>query len=322
MIHRLVKASALALVLGFVSSCAAAGDDALPPTAPVEAAVTGQFVAVNGTELFVTRMGTGEPIVVVHGGPVLEHGYLLPHLEPLAEDYELIFYDQRLSGRSAGTVDPESVRVATFVDDIEALRETLGLGRIHLMGHSWGGMLAMQYAIRNGGNLRSLILLDSMAASAELWQAEEAAVAERVSLDVAAELEAFRNSEGMQQRRPEAIETMLRMTFRIQFTDPDKADLLELYVPDDYVARSGQFGAIGVDLAEFDIHAELATIDVPTLVLYGADEPGATIGGAAIAAAIPGAVLELTPDAGHFPFIENPATFFATVLGFLSQVSG
>ena len=61
------------------------------------------LLPVNGTELFVHRIGGGEPIVGVHGGPVLEHGYFLPHFERLAADFELIFFDQRLSGRSAGS---------------------------------------------------------------------------------------------------------------------------------------------------------------------------------------------------------------------------
>ena len=320
MAGRRLVALLLGLVLAIAGACAPTDDDVASAPAVAAPVPTEQLVEVNGTELFVKRMGAGEPIVIVHGGPVLEHGYLLPHLEPLAEGYELIFFDQRLSGRSAGSVDPESVRLATFVDDIEALREVLGLGPIHLMGHSWGGMLAMRYAIRYGDNLRSLILLDSMAASSELWRAEEAAVAESISPEEAAELEALRQSEGIQQRRPDAIENLLRTTFRLQFADPAKVDLLEIYVPDDYVSRSGQFGAIGVDLAEFDLREELAAIDVPTLVLYGAEEPGVTIGGAAIADAIPGATLETIPDAGHFPFIENPSVFLAVVRGFLSRV--
>ena len=322
MTHRSLVASASALSLVLVGSCAPPGTDPPPPPTPVESPVIEQLLEVNGTELFVKRMGAGEPVVIVHGGPVLEHGYLLPHLERLAEDYELVFYDQRLSGRSAATVDPESVRLATFVDDIEALREALQLGRIHLMGHSWGGMLAMRYAIRYGDNLRSLILLDSMAASSELRRAEEAAVAEGISPEAVAELDAFRQTEGFQQRQPEAIGIMLRMTFRVQFADPAKADLLELYVPDDYVGRSEQFGAMGAELAEFDLHEKLAAIDAPTLVVYGADEPGATFGGAAIAAAVPDASLELVPAAGHFPFIENPAAFVAIVHDFLEQNSG
>ncbi len=315
--HRLAIASKYALALLLVGACAPAGDDAPPVPTTTDLAVTEHLVAVNGTELFVKRMGAGEPIVVVHGGPVLEHGYLLPHLEPLAEAYELIFYDQRLSGRSAGTADPESIRIATFVDDIEALREALGLGRIHLMGHSWGGMLAMRYAVRYGDNLRSLVLLDSMAASAELWGAEEAALAERITPEVRAELDAFRQTEAFQQRQPQAIGTMMVMAFRAQFTDPTKADLLELYIPDDYVARSEQFRAMRVDIVGFDFYDELATVDAPTLVLYGADEPGATFGGVAIAEAIPNATLELVPAAGHFPFIEKPTACLDAIRRFL-----
>lgn len=320
--HRLAVALNCALAVVLASSCAPAGDGAPPVPTTTELSVTEQLVAVSGTELFVKRMGAGEPIVVVHGGPVLEHGYLLPYLAPLAEAYELIFYDQRLSGRSAGTADPESIRLTTFVDDIEALREALGLGQIHLMGHSWGGLLAMRYAIRYGDTLRSLVLLDSMAASSELWQAEEAALAERITPEAQAELDAFRQTEAFQQRQPEAIATMLSMSFRGQFTDPANADLLELYVPDDYVSRSEQFGAMMVDLESFDFYDELATVDAPTLVLYGADEPGATVGGAAIADALPNATLELIPAAGHFPFIENPIACLATIRAFLAQASG
>ena len=61
----------------------------------------GGLLSLNGTKLYVKTMGSGEPIIVIHGGPVLEHGYLLPHLEPLSRDYRLIFFDQRLSGRSS-----------------------------------------------------------------------------------------------------------------------------------------------------------------------------------------------------------------------------
>ena len=145
-------------------------------------------------------------------------------------------------------------------------------------------------------------------------------LAERIDPEAAAELAAFGQSQAVRERQPEAIATMLRMSFRSQFTDPAKADLLELYVPDDYAARSEQFAAVGVDLAEFDLHADLASVDVPMLVLYGADEPGVTLGGEAIAAAVPAASLELVAAAGHFPFIENPTAFLQRVRGFLQRV--
>lgn len=312
------------LLVVALALCAASVATPAPAAVGIErAAMQGELVAVNGTELFVLRLneGGGEPILIVHGGPVLEHGYLEPWLAPLADGHELVFYDQRLSGRSAGEVDPESVRVATFVDDIEALRVTLGLGRIHLLGHSWGGHLAMQYAIRHGESLRSLLLLDSMAASSALWQQEQAVLAERISEQDRAEMERLRGSEAVAAGDPEAIARLLLASFRAQFHDRAKLDSLRLYVPDDYLSRSRQFGTMMVDLTDFDLHERLAEISAPTLVLYGAGEPGLEHGGRAILEHIPGAQLVVIEDAGHFPFLEQPETTLAAIREFLSRAA-
>jgi proline iminopeptidase len=85
------------------------------------------YKSINETEIFYKRMGSGEPIIMVHGGPMLEHGYLDPHFKPLTDDYELIYLDQRLSGRSAAQVDSSDVRLSNFVNDIEELRKALTL---------------------------------------------------------------------------------------------------------------------------------------------------------------------------------------------------
>ena len=266
-------------------------------------------------------MGTGEPIVIVHGGPVLEHGYLLPHLAPLAESYELVFFDQRLSGRSAPSVSPESVRLDTFVEDIEALRVSLDLGRIHLLAHSWGGLLAMRYAVEHNEHLRSLILLDSMSASSDLWKEEEARVAAASTEADRNKQRAIRESEGFAERKPEAIRQLLLASFEPQFHDRSRVAELDLYVPDDYTARSEQFSALIVDLTSYDFHEELAEITVPTLILYGDAEPGRNLGGAALGRAIPGASMVTMDDAGHFPFIEQPREFLRLVRGFLQKAT-
>jgi proline iminopeptidase len=272
---------------------------------------------VTGTELFVKRLGSGEPILVVHGGPVLDHGYLLPHLAPLADDYELVFFDQRLSGRSAGVVDPESVRLATFVDDIEALRSSLGFERMHLMGHSWGGLLAMSYAVRHGERLRSLMLLDSVPPSSMLWREENLVLAERETDEDRRQREAIRSSPEFQAKKPEAIARMLRASFAAQFHDRARISALELLVPDDYVERSRQFQGLGADLRDYDLLGDLSRVTAPTLVLYGADEPAATLAGPALVERLPHAELVLVPEAGHFPFIEQPEAFLRAVREFL-----
>jgi proline iminopeptidase len=273
--------------------------------------------SINGTELHVKRMGSGPPVVVVHGGPVLEHGYLLPHLEPLARSNELIFFDQRLSGRSAGTVDSASVRLETFVADIEALRRSLGFQRIHLLGHSWGGLLAMRYAIAHSEHLSSLILVSPMSASAALWQEEERVLATRMTAADSIERAALLADPGLAERRPDAVRRMLLLSFGPQFHDRSRLGELELYVPDDYLERSRQFAFMTPDLTNYDFHEELERVAVPTLLIFGAGEPGRTIGGSALAARLPDVRLSVIADAGHFPFIEQPRAFLAVVRSFL-----
>jgi len=298
------------LAAGVIQACS-------PPAG--DSPVSEGLRAVNGTELYVKRVGRGDPVIVVHGGPVLEHGYLLPHLMPLAQTRELIFYDQRLSGRSAGRVDSASVRLATFVEDIEALRLSLGLDRITLMGHSWGGLLALKYAIRYGEHLQALVLLDPMPPSTALWQQEESILASRVSSADSAALAALSASEAFASRDPDAVEQALLLSFRTQCHDPARIADLHLYVPQDYAERSRQFGYMMDDLTGFDLLDSLPAVRAPALIVYGADEPAAELSGAALAAGIPHARLVTIGGAGHFPFIEQPDAFLAAVRAFLDN---
>jgi proline iminopeptidase len=282
----------------------------------------GALLPINGTELYVKRIGAGEPVVIVHGGPMLEHGYLLPHLRPLADNHELIFYDQRLSGRSAARVDSASVRIATFVDDIEEIRRSLGLQRIHLLGHSWGGLLAMHYALRYQQNLRSLVLLNSMSASSQIWREEERLLAQRLTVADSVERQAIRATEAFANQEPDAIAQLLRLSFRLQFADTSMVNELQFHVPEDYSDRSRQFGYMMVDLMGYDLHDALTAVTVPTLILYGLAEPATELSGAKLHATMPNSELVVIDDAGHFPFIEQPIGFTDAVKRFLNQNRG
>jgi len=314
--HPLIRFLLICALL--VPACARAPEESAPSEPPASEGL----LAINGTEIFVERLGRGEPVIVVHGGPMLEHGYLLPHLAPLADDYELILADQRLSGRSAGEVAIDSVRLSTFVADIEALRQELELGPCHLMAHSWGGLLALHYALDHPENQRSLTLLGPMSASSDLWQREQQAMAAGVDPADQEARQAILESEAFAAADPQAIEALLRLSFKPQFHDPSRLAELQLYVPEDYMARSRQFGNLMVDLTSYDLHERLAQIEVPTLIIYGADEPGLEIGGRALADAIPGSTLVAIDEAGHFPFIERPEEFFSAVRDFLDSASG
>src|SRR5437016_7055319 len=119
------------------------------------------YAPLPGVRLFYRSMGRGEPVLFLHGGPGLPHGYLLPWMEPLARSHRLVFFDQRGVGRSD---KPEhgSYGVADIAQDVDALRRSLRLGKVHLFGFSWGGALALEVAIRYPGSLRSLTVAEGL----------------------------------------------------------------------------------------------------------------------------------------------------------------
>lgn len=278
-----------------------------------------EIKSINGTELFVKRMGDGEPIIIVHGGPVLEHGYLVPYFKPLAENYELIYYDQRLSGRSSAEVDSSGITLANFVEDIEELRKEVGAEKIHLMAHSWGGLLAMKYAIKYPSHLNSLILLNSMPASTQLWQEESRMVANRTSREDSLKRQEIMQSELFRTNPSEAIEQLLVVSFRNQFENPALADSLNFFIPDDYMARSQRFGNLMPDLMNYDLHADLGSMQVPTLLVYGESEPAAMLSGSDLDSVMPNSKLVVMENSGHFPFIEQPEAFIDEIEGFLNS---
>ena len=287
-----------------------------PPAAPAPADT---LVPVHGTRLFVHREGAGDPVVVVHGGPLLDHGYLVEPLRPLAATHRLVFYDQRLSGRSDTPADTASVSLDTFVNEIEGLRRSLGLDRIHLLGHSWGGLLAMKYALAHPDRLLSLVLVSPMAPSAGLWQQEAAALRADVQPADTAGIGALRASAGYAEGDPATLERMLQLSFRSQLHDPDLAARLRFHIPADYRDRSRRLGGLMDELRSYDLLGPLAGLRVPTLVLYGASEVGARFGGEALRRALPRVSVEVLPHAGHFSFMERPDTFHGIVRPFLDR---
>jgi proline iminopeptidase len=128
------------------------------------------YVDSSGVLIYYTTIGRGAPIVIVHGGPGASHDYLLPYLLPLARQNRLIFIDERGSGRSQKLDDPAGYTVENMVEDVEAVRQGLLLGKITLLGHSYGGVLAQAYALKYQNNLSHLILCSTFASSAEMNQ--------------------------------------------------------------------------------------------------------------------------------------------------------
>ena len=128
--------------------------------------------------------GDGTPLLCLHGGPGSTHHYFAPLLE-LADERPVILYDQLGCGGSAAAAAETEWSLALFLEELDALRRVLSLERVHLLGTSWGGMLALEHALVRQESLASLILSSSLA-SADEWASEVKRLYDAIELDDAA----------------------------------------------------------------------------------------------------------------------------------------
>src|SRR5580693_4870208 len=152
------------------SAAAPQGEKPKPVARIADYPIQEGFIDSRGVLIYYMTVGRGAPLVIVHGGPGASHDYFLPYLLPLARHNRLIFIDERGSGRSQKLDDPSGYTVENMVEDVEAVRQGLVLGKISLLGHSYGGVLAQAYALKYQNNLSHLILCSTFASTTEMNQ--------------------------------------------------------------------------------------------------------------------------------------------------------
>ncbi len=266
---------------------------------------------VNGLRLFERRIGTGPEVVVLHGGPGAHHDYLLPGFDRLARRRCLIYYDQRGGGRSAVSREVP-VGWREQVADLEALRQQWGLARLTIAGYSWGGLLALLYAIEHPDRIERLALVSP----APVWRAARAEFerrfAERSASPVITTMREQLRASGLATRDPEAYR---RRAFELSVTgyfhDPDRSRDL---TPFRITGRTQQ--AVWESLGEYDLRPSLASLRFPALVVHGTDDP-IPLESVRELADLLGAAFIPIPDCGHVPYVEAPEAFVAALDPFL-----
>ena len=126
----------------------------------------GDFVRVHDARLWYESEGSGEPLVLIAGGPGFSHDYFHPFFTPLSSSFRVIYFDAFGRGKSDHAKNPHEYSLDRDVEDIEGLRQALGLGKINLLGHSYGGFVAQAFALRYPGSLRRLILAAVLSSAA------------------------------------------------------------------------------------------------------------------------------------------------------------
>src|SRR4051812_23790497 len=191
---------------------------------------------VNGVAIYYKAIGTGDTIIVLHGGPGLDHTEMLPQYEQLARGFRLLFYDQRACGKSGGSFDEKEVNVDKYVDDLDGVRKAFGIDRANILGFSWGGLLGMYYTIRHPEAVGKLILVDSAPASSADFEGFGKVLAQRRSDLEKEQLAEIRGSAAYLAGEPPAVTASLRLGFRAYCSDPERAKEITL----DFTPKSGK----------------------------------------------------------------------------------
>ncbi|MBC7250457.1 MAG: alpha/beta hydrolase [Anaerolineae bacterium] len=273
-------------------------------------------MAIRGISLFVQVIGQGYPLVLMHGGPGVDHSTMLP-FRPCADRFTLVFYDHRCNGRSEGA-EVSSMTWENLTADADALRQALGFDKWAVLGHSFGGMVALEYALRYPQSLSHLLLVDTCGDIR--WAQENAPeiLARRgYSFDTVQTARRFFNGQIAPHEMVPAMKKFARAYYhRLSPLLLAREVVLGLRMklrPEALIFGFGQL------LQDWTVMDRLGEIKVPTLVMAGRDDfqfpPEHQV---ALAAEIANSHLEIIERAGHNAPTERPAEVIRAVRTFMS----
>jgi len=252
------------------------------------------------------------PLVLVNGGPGFNHDYLhcTNAWSEIATTRRVVFYDQRGTGRSPAQ-SGAAMDLATQIEDLDAVRAHVGADRIDLLGHSWGGYVAMAYAARYPERIAHLVIANS---AAPKWS-ETTILFDDVFPEVMAQRRATDFAQAMGDSRAAAEDTRLYLS--MLFYASEKRDQF-LANAGAYQCATTVYNAVMRDITNYDLTPELGKFTMPTLVLTGRHDMNVAPRVAwRIHGAISGSQLVVFERSGHLPFFEEPALFVKTIQEFL-----
>ena len=255
------------------------------------------------------------PLLCINGGLLFSHENLWPALAPLAARRQLIFYDQRGRGESQVPPGPRAARIEHDAGDVPALRRALGLSRWDVLGHSWGGGVAMLAAEQDQEAVRRLVLVDPVGVTSAWMPDLVPSALPRLDAPARAILERL-DTAALMAPDPDVHSAYARALYPAWFAD---RDLASMFSPPRSTSTTGAAISANLRRSGYDWRPLLRGLRVPTVVIHGeADLLPVTLA-EETAGTIEGARLLLVPGAGHMPFWEAPEHFFSAVDAFLSE---
>jgi proline iminopeptidase len=283
-------------------------------------------VKVDGHEVVTYSYGDAHPEVLflLNGGPGLPCDYLRePLLRMVKEGYRVVTYDQLGTGESDHPSDPALWTLQRYVEEVEAVRKALGLGRVHLLGHSWGGWLGIEYALTYLGALKSFILSDTCGDMphlvSELDRLRAALGSETVAM-----MQRHEARGSFDHPEYQAAVTLLnfRHVHRLESLPKPLKASLDGWNMGPYVTMQGpnEFLYTG-NLKNWNRIAEMRRITVPCLVVVGEFDELTPACALRMHQALPHSEIAVLRGCSHMPMYEDPETYFDLLTKFLAKVT-
>ena len=270
-------------------------------------------VPVRNAELYAREVGGGTAILVLHGGPDFDLRYLLPDLDRLSDGYRLVYYDQRGRGDST-RVKPEEVSLASELADLDAVRQAFHLDRVVLLGHSWGTVLALEYAVLHPERVSRMILMNPAPASTAQYRQIRKERLEALGSDLE-RMKAIAATEAFRRGDPDAVAAYYRIHFKRALARPADLERVMTSFRASFTSERILAGrAIEDRLMKetwsadgYDLLPRLRKVTVPTLVITGDHDFFPVSMAAEISRALPSSHLVTLEGCGHFTYLECPA---------------
>lgn len=280
-------------------------------------------IEVDGFRVVAYSFGQGdETVFCLNGGPGLACDYLREAHSCLVDHgYRVVAFDQLGTGASDRPTDPSLWTIGRYVEETETVRRVMGLGRVHLLGHSWGGWLAIDYALTYPQNIGTLILEDTVAdmphLALELERLRSALGSETVAMMQKHEAQGTTD-------HPEYMAAITLLNYRHVCRLPEWPAPVRRSLSDwnmgPYTTMQGpnEFLYTG-NLKDWNRIPDLPKIDVPVLITVGEHDELTPACAMRMKGALRNAEIHVLRNASHMPFYENPADYYTALTGFLAR---
>lgn len=253
------------------------------------------------------------PLVAINGGMIFDHGMLWPALAPLATNRQLILYDLRGRGETSAPPNPAESTIEDDAADLGAIRRALGIRQWDVLGHSWGGGIAMLGVARDVAGTRRLVTVDAVGPTAEWMRPMYRNAIEKLRGESRKRLERI-DEASLTSSDPEIQAEHAQAIYPAWFADGDMPTRFAL---PKRLNQTGSSVLARLRAQHYDWRHELRNISVPVLVIHGELDPLPVETSRQIAATLSAVSHVVIPDAGHMPFWEAPDVFFPAVESFL-----